>query len=57
MENDELTMNVITMINKWLPETAEVQNIISSYKAAAMDHSRLLQIENSWALLEFFLLL
>lgn len=57
MENDELTMNVITMINKWLPETAEVQKIISSYKAAAMDHSRLLQIENSWALLEFFLLL
>lgn len=33
MENDELTMNVITTINKWLPETAEVQKRIPSYKA------------------------
>lgn len=23
MENDELTMNVITTINEWLPETTE----------------------------------
>lgn len=32
MDNDELTMNVITMVSKWLPGTAEVQNRISSYK-------------------------
>lgn len=32
MENYELTTNVTNMINKWLPETAEVQKRISSYK-------------------------
>lgn len=33
MENDELTMNVITMINEWLPETTKAQKKISSHQA------------------------